>query len=301
MFENIIGNENVKKKLENSIKMNKVSHSYMFIGIDGIGKKKFAYEFAKALMCLENNAFCCKCKSCIKFESGNSLDFFYIEPEEGKNIKIDQIRQMQMKVIEKPINSNKKVYIIDNADKMTKEAQNCLLKTLEEPPEYVTIILIGANENSFLGTIKSRCTIVHFNELSKVEIKEYLRKQNIEINETVLNISEGSIGKVLKLKNDEEMYVNIYEKFKKIDKINLIDFINSVDILYKTKDEIFEILDYINIMFLKLSSKNINYIKCINIIEETKRRLNANSNYDMCIDNMLLSFWEEVNEKNNRS
>ena len=85
-------------------------------------------------------------------------------PDEGK-IKIEQLRNLQSKIIEKPIISNKKVYVIKDADTMTKEASNCLLKTLEEPPSYIIIILIGANESMFLNTIKSRCTKILFNKI----------------------------------------------------------------------------------------------------------------------------------------
>ena len=164
MFENIFGNNSIKKVLEQSIYSNKVSHSYLMIGISGIGKKMIATEFAKGILCLSENKSCNYCKSCIEFDGNNNPDFFCIEPE-GSSIKIGQIRELQKRIQEKPIISEKKVYIIDQADLMTKEAQNCLLKTLEEPPEFATIILVGTNENAFLTTIKSRCMILHFNPI----------------------------------------------------------------------------------------------------------------------------------------
>ena len=138
MFSDIIGNDKLKKELIHSVETNKTSHSYLFIGTEGIGKKLIAEEFAKMLLAVK--------------DTENSPDFSIIEPD-GNSIKIEQIREFQKKVSEKPIISNKKVYIINDSDKMTVEAQNCLLKTLEEPPEFVTIILIGSNENSFLSTI----------------------------------------------------------------------------------------------------------------------------------------------------
>ena len=183
MFENIIGNENAKKELTNAVTLNKCSHSYLFIGTSGIGKKQIAKEFAKMILCIDENKYCNRCKSCLEFNSENNPDFQEIKPD-GANIKIDQIRQMQSKVFEQPIISNKKVYIIDDADLMTKEAQNCLLKTLEEPPEFATIILIGENENSFLQTIKSRCMIIHFMPIEDNQIIEYM-KQNYD---TIFNI-----------------------------------------------------------------------------------------------------------------
>ena len=176
MFEKIIGNDSIKEQLVKSLNNNQISHSYLFIGIEGIGKKLIATEFAKAILCLNDKKYCNNCKSCIEFDSDNNPDFLYIEPD-GNSIKIDQIREMQKKLQEKPIISKNKVYIINNADKMTTEAQNSLLKTLEEPPEFVTIILIGSNENMFLTTIKSRCMILHFN---KIDDKIFKRKSRIK-------------------------------------------------------------------------------------------------------------------------
>lgn len=116
----------------------------------------------------------CNCKSCIEFDSDNNPDFQLIESEDGK-IKIEKIRQMQRKVAEKPIISKNKVYIINDADTMTTEAQNCLLKTLEEPPEYITIILVCSNDGNLLSTIKSRCTRIQFEPISNNENKTLYR------------------------------------------------------------------------------------------------------------------------------
>ena len=146
MFQNILGNDMMKELLQESIRSGKVSHSYLFIGQAEIGKKMIAEEFAKSILCLNDTKYCNNCKSCIEFNSHNNPDFFIVMPD-GNSIKIEQIRNMQRGIQEKPIISTKKVYIIDNADKMKPEAQNALLKTLEEPPEFVTIILIGENEN----------------------------------------------------------------------------------------------------------------------------------------------------------
>ena len=302
MFENIVGNNNIKQMLQKTVELQNVSHSYLFVGIDGIGKKLIAKEFAKMIMCLEENKYCNKCKSCIEFDSNNNPDFIYIEPD-GNNIKIEQIRQMQSKVIEKPIISNKKVYIINDAQNMTVEAQNCLLKTLEEPPEYITIILIASNENNLLSTIKSRCTIIHFDKIENKELKEYATNAIgiNNINENIINIFQGSIGKAIRLKDKLDIYENIENIIKNMDNKNIIDILNGSEILYKSKDEIEEILEYINVILLNQSKQNIKYVKCIDIVEDTKKRLKSNSNYDMCIDNMLFNIWEEVNEKYCRS
>ena len=296
MFENIIGNTNIKTVLEKSIKQNKLSHSYLFVGIQGIGKKMIATEFAKMILCLDDNKYCNHCKSCIEFDTNNNPDFVLISPDEN-NIKIEQIRDIQKRIQEKPIISEKKVYIIDNADLMTTEAQNCLLKTLEEPPEFAVIILIGSNSNTFLPTIKSRCTIMNFNKISDEEMTKYLREKcdvkNIDQN--MLYMYQGSIGKALELKEKQEEYKNIENIINNIDRYDLIDFINNAEILYKSKEEINDILDYINVILLNKAKDEYLYTNCIQIVENTKKRLKQNANYDMSIDNMLFNIWEEIN------
>ena len=302
MFEGILGNEKNKKILEKSLELSKSSHSYIFWGTEGIGKKAIAKEFAKKILCIGNKQNDCSCKSCIEFSSSNNPDFLLIESDDGK-IKIEQIREMQRKIAEKPIISDKKVYIINDADKMTTEAQNCLLKTLEEPPEYITIILICSNENNLLSTIKSRCTRMYFEPIEINEVKKYIKGINIskDINENILNLSQGSIGKAIKLVENQSLYENIEKLLEDLTKKDLIDIIKMSEEICKSKEEIESILEYMNVVALELSKKNIKYIRFIETIEETKKRLKANSNYDMCIDNMLFNIWEEVNEKNNRS
>ena len=212
-------------------------------------------------------------------------------------MKIEQIREFQSKVVEKPIISNRKVYIINDSDKMTAEAQNCLLKTLEEPPEFVTIILIGQNENSFLSTIKSRCMILHFDEISNQIIEEYLeRNYQTKINSKIMiKAFQGSIGKAIQLKEKQEEYENIENIVYSFEKKDKIDILNMAEIIYKAKEEKDGILDYMNIIFLDLARKFNKYADCIKIVEDTKRRLQSNANYDMSIDNMLFKLWEQIN------
>lgn len=300
MFKDIIGNDKAKEILKKSLMQNRVSHSYMFLGIAGIGKQLFAKELAKAVLCMDNQkleegCYCDKCKSCIEFNSNNNPDFIYIEPEETK-IKIDQIRNMQLKVAEKPIISQNKVYIINEADTMTKEAQNCLLKTLEEPPEYVTIILIGANEENFLTTIRSRCTKLYFNKISNEKIKKYLVENNkSEISEELLELANGSIKRATEISENIEEYYLIEKIMNNIDKYDIIEILNLATEIYKAKETIHTILENINIIALKKAKTNPKFAGCIRVVEETKKRLNANSNYDMCIDNLLFDMWREVN------
>lgn len=208
---------------------------------------------------------------------------------------------MNSKIIEKPITSNRKVYIIDNSEKMTIDAQNCLLKTLEEPPAYATIILICSNEAQMLTTIKSRCTKIAFLPLTNEEINQYLEKEtNEKISDNILNLAEGSIERALKIKEKEELFNNIETIVKKIDSSKKSQIWNSNEVIYKLPEDIFEILDYMNILFLNKAKEKIEYLNCIEIVERTKRRLKANSNFNMTIDNLIIQIWEEINEKHSR-
>ena len=176
MFDNIIGNDENKKSLTNIVENNNFLHSYIFSGDVGVGKFTLAKEFAKAILCSDTeNKPCNRCKSCESFESSNNPDIIIIDEQEDV-IRTEQIKSVAKSVLEKPILGNKKIYIVNNAENMTKEAQNSFLKTLEEPPEYVIIILITSNENLLLNTIKSRCIRIQFNKLSDNEIKEYFIK-----------------------------------------------------------------------------------------------------------------------------
>lgn len=293
-FENLIGNDRIKETLTNSITSNTVMHSYMFIGPSGIGKTLFAKEFAKMILCGGvGNKPCNTCKSCIELENDNNPDLIEITPDNG-SIKIEKIREMQSKVLEKPIISHRKVYIIKDADLMTKEAGNCLLKTLEEPPNFITIIMTGSNESMFLNTIKSRCMKIVFHKIPDNILKEFLEKKfNVKLEEDLLKACEGSIEKGLRVNEKKEQYEEAVKIFSNIEKYKLLDVMNKMDFIYKNKEDIYETLDYINIILSNKLMQNPKYIKYIEAVEQTKKNLRANSNYDMSIDNMLYKIWEE--------
>lgn len=296
MFENIVGNTKNKTILKKVIENKKAVQAYMFIGEEGIGKKMIAEEFSKMLLCTdEEQKYCNKCKSCIGVNTNNNPDFYIISPD-GNSIKIDQIRQMQEEIYEKPIVSRKKVFIIDNADTMTKEAQNCLLKTLEEPPTYITIILICSNENNILVTVKSRCNKMYFDKIENTELKKFLNEKYPEINfsENMISSFNGSIGKALEINDKLDLYTNIDKLIFNIENKDIIQIMEEAQIIYKSKEDIIEILKYINVLLFNKIKENIKMANCIKIVENTKTRLNSNSNYDMTIDNMLIKIWEEL-------
>ena len=315
LFENIVGNNKIKESLKNAVKSNNVSHSYLFVGKAGVGKKKFAKDLAKKVMCLGSNGGAQNndvknnevqnnnvandnleldfdnCDSCIKFDANSNPDFSIIVPD-GKSIKIEQIRNLQARIVEKPISSSKKVYIIDDADTMTEESQNCLLKTLEEPPEYAMIILIASNENRMLQTIKSRCVIIRFEDLTNEEISQILHTNDQDI----IRLCEGSVAKADTISEKREMFAQLKIIADYLSKNSLIDVLNNSDLLYSSKDDIMTLLDFLNIIFFEKAEENIKYSKAISIIEKTKKKILANNNYDMCIDYMLMHIWEELHK-----
>lgn len=295
-FDNIVGNNKIKDFLNQSIGEQHVSHSYLFVGIDGIGKTLFAREFAKKILCLNGKGD--SCESCIKWDSNNHPDFLQIEPE-NNTIKIEQIRSMQEEISVKPIASNKKVFLIVNSDCMTKESQNCLLKTLEEPPEYATIILTTYNESKLLNTIKSRCMKIPFQKIEESELEEYAKNVlNLNLSKEFIKICEGSIGKLLEIEEDKDIYTEINSLLDNIERYSFTTLINKAEVLYKEREKIQEILEYINVYLY--NQKDLKKLNCIKYVEEVKKRLLANSNYDMCIDYLLMKLWEEINEKYSR-
>lgn len=299
-FENLIGNDKIKALLTNAINSNNVLHSYLFSGIDGIGKSLFAKEFAHMILCTSDDKKPCeKCKSCLEFQGESHPDFLQINPEDGKTIKIEQIRYLQEKIAEKPVTSEKKVYIINECDTMTREASNALLKTLEEPPSYAIIILVTANESKLLVTIKSRCTKIVFRPLSEQELKTYLSSHELDTDITANMVvqCQGSIGKLLKIQEEKEIYTQVEQVIESLRKDDITQIWRKAEVLYQAKENILNLLDYMNVVFYEKlrSEQNMRYAKAVSVVEEAKKRITANANYDMTIDNLLLKLWEEFN------
>lgn len=288
MFENIVGNNKAKTILSN---ISSPSHAYMFLGPEGIGKFLFAKEFSYKWLCNSINRPCGVCKACVQFKSNNNMEFDVIEPVDG-SIKVDQVRNFIKNVYEKPVESYKKIYIINDADKMTVSAQNALLKVLEEPPLYVMIILIGSNEQAFLNTIKSRCVKINFQVIENNELMQYFRNNNEIINEKFLDIYQGSIGRAKKIFGQENTYLEIEDCILNIKNLNKIEFVKrcTKDI---NKDNIKDILEYLNIVMFKLGKDNLKYLEAISEINEAVRQCRANCNIEMIIDNLFLNIYSK--------
>ena len=308
-FENIKGQQFAKKYLSNSLKSNMISHAYMFEGPSGVGKNTLARELSRILLEMENLF--------------NSPDYIEIKPD-GNSIKIAQIRKMQTDILVKPYKSYK-IYVFDEAQKMTVEAQNALLKTLEEPPKYAIIILVTNNKESLLDTIKSRCEIIKFTPIPIKEIADYLVKTGVDEKRASLlaNFSRGSMQKAIELSESEDFYIMREEIQKYIETFlngNLIDIMEVQSSIEKYKDQIINVLDLMinyfrdiimvkenidnsmiinldKLVFIKNMSKKITYSqlsKIIDIIEETKNKLRSNCNFNISIQVMTLNIYEVI-------
>lgn len=212
-----------------------------------------------------------------------------------EKLKLNKLDGMQAKILEKPIISSKKVYVIKDADKMTKEAGNCLLKTLEEPPSFVTIVLIASNESALLNTIRSRCMKVLFRKIEPETLTSFLQKKlGIQkVTKERLKAFDGSIEKALKIEDKQEVYDEIQKIFSQVEAYTLLEVMPHLESLYKNKEIIYDLLEYINIILLEQAKTKPQYITYIETIEEVKKNLKLNSNYDMSIDKMLFRIWEE--------
>lgn len=294
-METIIGNKTQRDNLKKIIQTRNIGHAYMFVGPDGIGKSLIAREFAKAILCKNpTDSYCGECECCNIFE--NSPDFIFISDAEDA-IKVGEIRSLSENIVLKPVKSNRRVFIINNADKMNESAQNALLKILEEPPAYATIILILSNKEKILRTIKSRCLEINFSKLSIGEIKQYYEGQ--DISESLFKYARGSIGKLEKIKNSKYIE-NVIELEKALNYQDLLEMNRALTKIKENKTIKEEIQDILELLIVKLNSElKENYTKKIaqiEIIEECRKNLKRNANFDITLDYMMVKLWEMAME-----
>ena len=217
-FIDILGHEKPIRLLQQAIKTDKVVHSYLFLGNEGIGKKQVALEFSKAINCLgrgpETGEACDRCLSCKKVDDGFHPDVLLLEPEKH-TLKVEQVRQMQRDLAYRPYEGRRRVCIIAAADRMAPNMSNTLLKTLEEPPLHTVIILLANNPRLLLPTILSRCQAVRFNPLPASLVAQWLVKEKgfgEEEAHLLASLSEGSPGRALALQ----------EELKEIPRVDLL-------------------------------------------------------------------------------
>ena len=326
-FNNIIGHEEIIRHLKNAMETGKVSHSYIFTGNPGCGKKLLATTYAMTLQCEAGGTEPCqKCDSCKKALGKNHPDIIVVSHEKPGTISIDEIREQVIHdVAIKPYCSPHKIYIIAEADLMTPQAQNALLKTIEEPPEYAVIMLLTSNIDGLLPTIQSRCVRLDLKVVDDSLVKKYLMER-LQIPdyqaEVVASFAQGSIGKakeaatsevfatmtqkalkILKYANTMEVY-ELSDEIKNLsmEKQSINDYLDIFQfwfrdvLMFKATREIDNLVFKQEINFIKEQASKRSYENLENILEaleKTKVRLRANVNFELALELLLLTIREK--------
>ena len=327
-FSDIVGQQKMKEHFRTAISAGKVGHAYIIEGPKSSGKMLMAKALAQTLLC-ENGGTepCCSCPACAKAESGNHPDLIYVTHEKPNAISVDEIRtQVVEDIAIKPYEGRRKIYIIDDADRMNPNAQNAILKTIEEPPAYGLILLLTDNANNFLQTIRSRCLKLAMTPATVPEISKFLQEKHGLAPGTAdiyAGLAQGSVGLAVNLAFDDEKN-NLRESVLAImgnimdcDASQLCDYL---DTLRNEKDNILEILDIMTIWFRDvLLYKSVGQIKdliyrekteeiiktaqncsyagvtaSLEAIDSAKARLRFNVNYDLIIELLLRTFKEKL-------
>lgn len=328
-FNEVLGHEKVIEHMQTAIAKQRVSHAYIINGETGQGKKMLADIFAATLQCEEHGTEPCgKCRSCLQTSTQNHPDIIKVTHEKTV-ISVDDIReQVNSDVYIKPYSSKYKIYIIPDADKMSEEAQNALLKTIEEPPEYCIIILLVTVLNKLLPTILSRCVTLNLKPVSVDLISEYLIKEyQLPEHEAYISarFSQGNVGKAIRYASSDEFNQakdRILNLLKYIENLKVYEIISGIKELSQNKLEIY---DYIDLMvlwyrdvllykvtgnpnqllfrseypYIKKQAEKIGYDgieKIFKAMDKAKERLRANVNFDIAMELMLLVMKENGND-----
>ena len=323
-FKDIIGQESIKKHLQTAIKTGNLSHAYIINGEYGSGRQTIASALAKTIQCqskTDDTDACGVCTSCKQAESHNHPDIKYITHDKT-SISVNDIReQLNNDISIKPYSSEYKIYIIPDANKMTEQAQNALLKTIEEPPVYAIIILLTENCDSLLPTIRSRCVTLTMNPVEKDKICTYLENKfqlEPEQAQIAANYCQGNIGKAIRFASSSdfiEMKNQVLKLLKNLDSMDIASIIDTIKEFSTHKNDINDYLDlmllwYRDVLMFKVTKdanlllysdeysaiseqatkrdyENIENI--ISAIDKAKVRLKANVNFDVTIELMILA------------
>lgn len=325
-FHDIIGHERIKEHFQKAIEYNKISHAYILAGEEGMGRKTIAKAFAMTLLCERSNREpCLECHSCKQVLSGNHPDVLWVSHEKPNSIGVDDIRlQINDTIFIKPYSSAYKIYIVDEAEKMTVQAQNALLKTIEEPPAYVIIILLTTNQESFLPTILSRCIQLKLKPLKNDVVGGYLM-ETMGVKESQADVyaafARGNLGKAIHLASSDEfqlMYRQVLNLLKNLKEMDISMLLDSIKRLQEDHLDLNECLDFVQLwyrdilMFKVTRDMNLLVFKdeyttvsnicqkssyegleaILNAIEKAKVRLKANVNTELALELMLLTMKE---------
>ena len=325
-FHDIIGHDRVKDHLQKAIEYHKVSHAYILAGEEGMGRKTLAKAFAMTLLCERSDKEpCMQCHACRQILSGNHPDVIWVTHEKPASIGVDDIRtQINDTIYIKPYSSSYKIYMVDEAEKMTVQAQNALLKTIEEPPSYAVIILMTTNQEVFLPTILSRCIQLNLRPLKNHLVSDYLT-ETMGVPEEKANIyaafARGNLGKAIHLASSEEfslLFRQVLTLLKNIKEMDIAMLLDSIKKLQEDNLDLYECLDFMQLWYRDILmfkvTKDINMLvfkeeysvvsklcqkssyegleTILNAIEKAKTRLDANVNTDLALELMLLTMKE---------
>ena len=194
-FEMLLGNNRLKENLHASVSRGKISHSYLISGPSGAGKRTLARLLAAAALCKEESRPCLSCPACRKILADTHPDYITVDDPEKKTVSVDLIRQARADMYVRPNEADKKIYCIPRAQDMRDEAQNALLKVMEEPPQYGVFLLLADNPEKLLPTIRSRCVHLRLESLSPQLLKQALEKEFPDAGEAeILGATERSGG-----------------------------------------------------------------------------------------------------------
>lgn len=242
-FSDVVGQEHIIRTLKNEIMSGNIAHAYMFSGTRGTGKTTAAKIFARAVNCLnpKDGEPCNECESCKSILNDSTVDIFEIDA--ASNNSVDDVREIRESVKYTPANSKYKVYIIDEAHMLSKGASNALLKTIEEPPEYVVFIFATTEPNKMIPTVLSRCQRFDFKRITVEEMKERMRyicsKEGVEVEEDALSViarnSQGALRDALSILDRCILFGDKHLKYE--DVVEILGIVN-VDEIFGLADDI---------------------------------------------------------------
>lgn len=326
-FKDIIGQEQIKDHLTHAIEQGKISHAYVINGERFSGKEFIANVFAMALQCEHPDGVepCQQCHSCKQALSGNQPDIIRVTHEKPNTIGVDDIRtQLNRDIAIKPYSSPRKIYIIQEGEKMTAQAQNALLKTLEEPPAYAVILILTTNVDALLPTILSRCVVLNMKPVRDDLVKKYLMEE-LQIPDYKANVcvafARGNLGKARQLASSEE-----FDHIKE-EAVSMLKYVQDMEInemlaaVKKIQEYKFDVEDYLDILAIwyrdvllfkatndanhLIFKEEIQYIKkcadrcayegiedILKALDKAKSRLKANVNFELTMELLLMAIKE---------
>lgn len=327
-LEDILGNEHIVEHFKKAIENNKISHAYIINGEKGMGKRTVAKAFAMTLLCEEKGTVpCMKCHSCVQALTDNNPDLIMITPDKPTTLSIDHIRQTLVNDVElKPYSNSHKVYIVEDAELMNNAAQNAILKTIEEPPEYAVIILLTTNISALLQTVLSRCVKLDMQPLKKEVVKKYLMEKEKVVDyqaDIAVSFAGGNLGKAIELSKSQDFAEMLDEVIQLLRYIKDMQAYEVVAAVKRASEYKFRFTDYIDLMILWFTdvlvykaSQNVNELifkdeiqtikkhaakssyngieHILEAMNKAKLRLKANVNFDVAIEMMFLTIRDNI-------